>query len=88
VFVPFAAARNGQAPLPGNLLSQLVPEEDNGVLRQMAVSLFGPDCAPSLFRSALRQQGLLQIFHDFCLNDRSRCAHCALPELLRNTHRI
>jgi hypothetical protein len=32
---------------------------------------------------AARQQGLLQVFHDFCLPDRSRCRACPFPAWLR-----
>jgi len=26
----------------------------------------------------------MQIFHDFCLNDKSGCRHCHFPELVRH----
>ncbi|MFH0878500.1 MAG: hypothetical protein V2A34_02195, partial [Lentisphaerota bacterium] len=63
--------------------SQLPAETLNSVIRRTADSLFGPDHSTTLYRHGLRQQGLSQIFHDFCLNDRSRCATCGLPELVR-----
>lgn len=83
VLIPFLAARGLSAPFGAGLPGRMPLEEENLLVRRTACSLFGPDYAPSLIRSGLRQQGLLQIFHDFCLNDRSRCAGCALPELLR-----
>ncbi|MFH0954097.1 MAG: DUF2851 family protein [Verrucomicrobiota bacterium] len=82
VFIPFLASQSKTVPAPSNLLGQVCEEGDNGLVRQTAFSLFGRDYPPSLCRSGLRQQGLLQIFHDFCLNDRSRCASCELPEML------
>ncbi len=82
VLVPFLAAGGSH---PAGLLDQLPAEAENAIVRQTALSLFGPDYPPSLIRSGLRQQGLIQIFHDFCLNDRSRCASCALPHALEKT---
>ena len=82
VFIPFLAAVDLKDVLDGPLLDQLPDEADNDIVRQTALSLFGPDHAPSLYRNGLRRQGLIQIFHDFCLNDRSRCAECSLPGLL------
>jgi len=51
-------------------------------VRQTAHNLFGPAHPPVLYRTGVRRQGLLQIFHDYCLNDRSRCAGCTFPALL------
>jgi hypothetical protein len=82
VLIPFLAAHG--IP-PSRWLNRLPVEADNAIVRQTALSLFGPDVPPSLCRDGLRQQGLIQIFHDYCLNDRSRCAACALPGLL-NAH--
>jgi hypothetical protein len=63
--------------------SQLPVEQDNAVLRETVFALFGRDAPNSLLRDGLRRQGLWQIFHDDGLNDRSRCATCPLPALLR-----
>ena len=81
VFIPFAGART--ASLPRGILTALPRDEDNEIVRRTAHFLFGPDHAPSLYRTGLRRQGLIQVFHDYCLIDRSRCATCALPEALR-----
>ncbi|MCX6996864.1 MAG: DUF2851 family protein [Kiritimatiellaeota bacterium] len=86
VFVPFLAARQHAAPFAQALLEQLPAEADNVIVRQMAHTLFGPDAPRSLLRAGLRRQGLLQIFHDFCLNDRSRCAACPFPARLIHAH--
>ena len=80
VLIPLLAA---QGIPPARWLDHLPPEADNAIVRQTAISLFGPDVPPSLCRDGLRQQGLIQIFHDFCLNDRSRCAECGLPGMLK-----
>ena len=34
-------------------------------------------------KTALQQQGLLQIYEDFCLQDNSDCEHCTFPERVR-----
>lgn len=84
VLVPFLAAAGARAPFDAGLLRALPDEPPNGIERTMALTLFGPDHPPSLHRGSLRRQGLVQIFQDFCLNDRSRCASCGLPALLQS----
>lgn len=83
VLVPHFAARGIAGPFREGLLERLPVEADNGIVRHTAFALLGPDHPPSLYRDAIRKQGLIQIFHDFCLNDRSRCATCGFPELLK-----
>lgn len=82
VVIPFLAASGEPHAAHIELLRMLAPEEDNSIVRQTAHSLLGPDHNPSSYRTGLRQQGLIQIFHDFCLNDRSGCTSCPLPALL------
>lgn len=84
VLIPFLAALGEDAPFHGGILCRLPAEGDNAIVRQSAHTLFGPDHSAKLYRSGLRRQGLLQIFHDFCLNDRSRCSTCPLPDALRD----
>ena len=36
-------------------------------IREAAHQLLGPDHNPAMYRSGLRQQGLLQIYFDFCV---------------------
>ncbi len=67
------------------LISTLPPEQSNTIIRQTAHALFGRDHNPILYsKNGLRQQGLMQIFHDFCLSDRSGCQDCPLPKALQN----
>jgi hypothetical protein len=48
-----------------------------------AQRLFGPDPRRrTLLKTAAAQQGLLQIYEDFCLRDASDCQHCRFPEQL------
>ena len=67
------------------LLPHLPAEEDNALIRRTAHALFGHDHNPALYRDGLKQQGLLQIFHDFCLNDRTACRDCALAAAIGKT---
>jgi hypothetical protein len=64
------------------LLRCLPPEEDNIVIRQCAFNLFGPDHNAALYRAGLLQQGLIHIFHDFCLTDRSNCSECGFLQVI------
>lgn len=49
-----------------------------------ALRLFGPDSgvAAQLMKSAAMQQGLLQIYEDFCQRDASDCRDCLFPTQL------
>lgn len=56
----------------------------NSIVRLASRQLFdSASAARRLIRSARQQHGLMQIFQDFCLNDKSACAECRFPELLR-----
>ena len=88
VLLPFAAAMKPEWLARTGVLTQLPVEAENSVVRQTALNLFGKDHSPSLYRDSLRQQGLIQIFHDFCLNDRSKCARCPFPGYLESNRRM
>lgn len=56
----------------------------NSVARLAGQQLFGQTSAARGFvKTTRQQQGLLQIFQDFCLNDKSACHQCQFPELAR-----
>ena len=57
---------------------------DNESLRRATLRLFGEDHpdAAKYRRKYWQQQGLLQIYRDFCLEDTSECADCPFPEQL------
>ncbi|HEY8240845.1 MAG TPA: DUF2851 family protein, partial [Kiritimatiellia bacterium] len=82
VTIPLLAATGDQAGV-ARVLEKLPPEQDNAIVRQTAANLFGRDHTPKLYATGLRRQGLVQVFHDYCLNDRSRCATCTFPALLK-----
>jgi hypothetical protein len=69
-------------------LADLAPDADNAVIRQMAFNLLGHDHNPALLRTGLRQQGLIHLFYEFCLNARSGCATCRLPESLAEVNAL
>ncbi len=53
----------------------------NRRLETGATRLFGNDLRRPLFlKTVAHQQGLLQIYEDFCLQDNSDCAQCPFPE--------
>lgn len=81
VIIPFLAARDRGVD---RLLPHLPAEGDNAVVRQAASALFGRDQNPELYRDSLCRQGLMQIFYDFCVGNRSGCRDCAFTDALRD----
>ena len=79
VVIPFLAAQG--RPVAA-LLDAPPPEDDNALIRDVAYALLGRDHNPDLYATSLRQQGLLQIFHDFCVNNRSACRDCPFAKAL------
>jgi hypothetical protein len=82
VLAPFLAAAGRAA---AGLAEHLPASDDNALTRETANLLFGRDHNPALLRRGLLQQGLLQIFHDHCLNRRPGCEGCRLAEALAAT---
>lgn len=57
---------------------------DNQKLRRAVLRLFGDSPHGIEFQKKLHhQQGLLQLYEDFCLEDDSACADCPFPERLK-----
>lgn len=57
---------------------------DNQKVRRAVLRLFGDEGRGGEFTTKLHhQQGLLQIYEDFCLEDDSACANCPFPERLK-----
>lgn len=57
---------------------------DNQKLRRAALRLFGESGRAAEFQKKLhQQQGLLQLYEDFCLEDESACADCPFPERIK-----
>ena len=81
VIVPHIACT--QPEEAARLAFHLPSEEIDAPMRTVATQLFGRDHNPALYsRHGLMQQGLLQIFNDFCLNAHNGCTHCRLAEAL------
>jgi hypothetical protein len=69
----------------GMTTKNYVPNSPNQAARIAAARLFAGDPRQRGFVGSLvGQQGLLQIYEDFCLRDASDCASCPLPEQLRH----
>ncbi len=79
ILVPFLAATGHDIRA---LLTHLPTEASNALTRQTAHALLGRDHNPALHRTGLRRQGLLQIFHDFCLVHGADCQDCPFPGAL------
>ncbi len=63
---------------------KLAAKLTNRRLETAAARLFGNDVRRKEFvRTVAHQQGLLQIYEDFCLQDSSDCAHCPFPEQMQ-----
>jgi hypothetical protein len=80
--VPFRVACRTWETGDGEVLRHLPPEDDNSLVRVAGHAILGRDQHPALYRTGLRQQGLLQIHQDFCLNSRTGCRDCPLPAAL------
>jgi len=64
--------------------AQLPARLTNRRIETGAARLFGDDPRrPRFLRSVAQQQGLLQIYEDFCLQDDSDCAQCPFPEQMQ-----
>jgi len=60
---------------------KLPAQLSNRRLETAATRLFGNDPRRKEFlRTVAQQQGLLQIYEDFCMQDNSDCTQCPFPE--------
>src|SRR5436305_12880008 len=86
VLFPFWAAHDPEAPSSRNTrlwieYGKLPAQLSNRRLETAAARLFGDDPRRKEFlRTVAHQQGLLQIYEDFCMQDNSDCAQCPFPE--------
>ena len=65
--------------------TQLPALLDNQKVRRASLRLFGEDPlrAAPFQKRLFQQQGLLQVYEDYCLEDDSGCAECPFPEKLK-----
>ena len=66
----------------GSEYSKLPSRLTNRRVETAATRLFGSDNRrfQGFIKTVAHQQGLLQIYEDFCLQDNSDCADCPFPE--------
>jgi hypothetical protein len=58
---------------------------ENQKVTRAVLRLFGDCTRGQLFQKKLHhQQGLLQLYEDFCLEDDTACADCPFPERLKD----
>jgi hypothetical protein len=90
VLFPFWAAYEFKTLGPPNArlwteYAKLPAQLSNRRLETAATRLFGSDPRrKELLRTVAHQQGLLQIYEDFCMQDNSDCAQCPFPEQMAN----
>ncbi|MDD2599201.1 MAG: DUF2851 family protein [Kiritimatiellae bacterium] len=81
VIIPFYAA---ESRLPLNTFSHLPAEDISSPMRTAAYYLLGRDHNPALYAgNNLLQQGILQIYLDFCLPAKVSCLDCKLCEKIK-----
>jgi len=86
VLFPFWLAHNAETSTPPNTrlwaeYARLPAQLSNRRLETAATRLFGNDPRRKEFlKTVANQQGLLQIYEDFCIQDNSDCAQCPFPE--------
>jgi len=89
VLFPFWVAHDAEASTaPSTHLwteyTKLPAQLSNRRLETAATRLFGDDSRRKEFlETVAHQQGLLQIYEDFCMRDNSDCAQCPFPEQMR-----
>ena len=76
IFYPWGIGAN---PALWEPYLRLPSELGNRRVETAVVRLFGTSRPGPLLKSAAIQQGLLQIYEDFCLQDESDCAACLFP---------
>ena len=82
IIVPFMAACGRDAAAA---LDMLPPQDFNSVTKEMMNTLMGGDYNPAKYRHALVQQGLIQVFNDFCTRKDNSCEQCKFAAALRET---
>jgi hypothetical protein len=89
VLFPFWLAHDAEASTPPTMslwseYAKLPAQLSNRRLETAATRLFGNDSRRQEFlKTVAHQQGLLQIYEDFCMQDNSDCAQCPFPEQMR-----
>jgi len=86
VLFPFWLAHDAKPSTPSSTrlweeYAKLPAQLSNRRLETAMTRLFGDDSRRNEFlKTVAHQQGLLQIYEDFCMQDNSDCAQCPFPE--------
>ncbi len=89
VLFPFWMTHDTEAATPPSThlwseYAKLPAQLSNRRLETAATRLFGNDARQQRFvKTVAHQQGLVQIYEDFCMQDNSDCAQCPFPEQMR-----
>jgi hypothetical protein len=79
VMAPWLAAQQKDI---SNSLSKIPKEHTNSIITNTAYMLFGHDHNPVIYNTALKQQGIMQIYYDFCAKNIPACNNCELIKKL------
>lgn len=79
VIIPYMLAADVDVT---EIVQNLPPEDNNSIIRLMAYTLLTRDHNPALLETGLRQQGLIQIFQNFCLVNTEGCSSCQFAQIL------
>ncbi len=95
ILLPVAAAlvQLGCEPMPLTVVRDVYlchPRlPTNEITREMLRQFFGADRArTAIVNSACRQQALIQLYRDFCVNELETCQECAFPRLVARLERL
>lgn len=80
VIIPWLAAQKINIQ---DSIKQIPKEQNNSIIKNTAYMLFGHDHSPTLYNTAIKQQGLLQIYYDFCVKNIPSCKNCSLIDKIK-----
>ncbi len=63
-------------------ISKIPKEQSNSIITNTAYMLFGHDHNPAIYNTALKQQGVMQVYYDFCAQNIPSCHDCLLMKKL------
>jgi len=84
VFWPMVSLEEPEA---AQIALRKITAASNSASRVASQRLLISSLRPKQIREALVQQGILQIFRDYCQTDCSRCRDCTFPELVKTWSR-
>jgi len=79
VITPWLATQNIDISCSMNKIPK---EQVNSIITNTAYMLFGHDHNPAIYNTALKQQGIMQVYYDFCAQNIPTCHDCELVKKL------